>query len=210
MPYAGYFRLMVAADIFVIFDCVQFPRRGWVHRNQLPDASGQLRWLTLPLEPCPQDTAIEKLCFAADAEQKLRERLRPFPHVLAAGNDPIVARTLRIDLSPAAYLADLLRITVARLGLGAQFLRSSELGLPAELRGPERVREIVTRLGGKTYVNAPGGRELYDPADFNKSGIALRFLSPYPGSNISILHRLIREDAGDLRAEILAATQLEA
>jgi hypothetical protein len=28
MPYAGYFRLFAAADVFVLFDCVQFPRRG--------------------------------------------------------------------------------------------------------------------------------------------------------------------------------------
>jgi hypothetical protein len=35
VPYAGYFRLFAASDLFVIYDCVQFPRRGWVHRNRL-------------------------------------------------------------------------------------------------------------------------------------------------------------------------------
>ena len=35
IPYAGYFRLFAASDLFVIYDCVQFPRRGWVHRNKL-------------------------------------------------------------------------------------------------------------------------------------------------------------------------------
>ena len=49
-PYAGYFRLLATTDLFVVYDCVQFPRRGWVHRNQLPDAAGKLDWLTLPLE----------------------------------------------------------------------------------------------------------------------------------------------------------------
>ena len=48
VPYAGYFRLFAATDLFVIYDCVQFPRRGWVHRNQLPGANGQPNWLTLP------------------------------------------------------------------------------------------------------------------------------------------------------------------
>ena len=50
IPYAGYFRLFAASDLFVIYDCVQFPRRGWVHRNRLLDRSGKLRWLTLPLD----------------------------------------------------------------------------------------------------------------------------------------------------------------
>jgi hypothetical protein len=35
IPYAGYFRLFAASDLFVIYDCVQFPRRGWVQRNRL-------------------------------------------------------------------------------------------------------------------------------------------------------------------------------
>src|SRR5437016_2188558 len=58
LPYAGYFRLFAASDLFVIYDCVQFPRRGWVHRNRLTDARGLERWLTLPLEKAPQHVLI--------------------------------------------------------------------------------------------------------------------------------------------------------
>ena len=36
-PYAGYFRLLSQVDEFVIYDCVQFPRRGRVHRTEVPD-----------------------------------------------------------------------------------------------------------------------------------------------------------------------------
>jgi hypothetical protein len=43
IPYAGYFRLFAATDLFVIYDCVQFARRGWVHRNRLPDGAGAPR-----------------------------------------------------------------------------------------------------------------------------------------------------------------------
>jgi hypothetical protein len=66
-PYAGYFRLLAASDLFVIYDCVQFPRRGWVHRNKLLDASGEARWLTLPLEKAPQSVLIQDLRFPPDA-----------------------------------------------------------------------------------------------------------------------------------------------
>ena len=37
IPYAGYFRLFTGADLFVVCDDVQFPRRGWLHRNKLID-----------------------------------------------------------------------------------------------------------------------------------------------------------------------------
>src|ERR1043165_6485184 len=79
IPYAGYFRLFAASDLFVIYDCVQFPRRGWVHRNRLVDSFGNSRWLTLPLQRAPQGVLIRNLKFPANARETFAARLRPFP-----------------------------------------------------------------------------------------------------------------------------------
>ena len=70
MPYAGYFRLFAAADEVVLYDCVQFPRRGRVHRNILPDSHANPRWLTLPLQKANMGVKIQDLSFAEDAQQK--------------------------------------------------------------------------------------------------------------------------------------------
>lgn len=43
-PYAGYFRLFAASDLFVIYDCVQWNRRGRVHRREVKG-----KWETLPI-----------------------------------------------------------------------------------------------------------------------------------------------------------------
>jgi len=43
-------------------------------------------------------------------------------------------------------------------------------------------------------VNAPGGRSLYDPVDFEAAGIELCFLPEYQGPSTSILGRLMIED----------------
>src|SRR3954465_13729467 len=79
IPYAGYFRLFAACDLFVIYDCVQFPRRGWVHRNRLADESGAGGWLPLRLEKTPQDTLIRDLRFAPNARDVLTRDLLRFP-----------------------------------------------------------------------------------------------------------------------------------
>jgi hypothetical protein len=42
IPYAGYFRLFAATDLFVIYDCVQFPRRGWCTAPLLGHRTGEL------------------------------------------------------------------------------------------------------------------------------------------------------------------------
>ena len=68
IPYAGYFRLFAASDLFVIYDCVQFPRRGWVHRNKMFGADGRECWLTLPLAKMPRDVRIRDLSFSAERQ----------------------------------------------------------------------------------------------------------------------------------------------
>jgi len=76
-PYAGYFRLLAAADLFVNYDCVQFPRRGWVYRNRLPDSNGAAGWLTLPLEKAPRSATFGDLRFPADSIARLDVAIAP-------------------------------------------------------------------------------------------------------------------------------------
>ena len=111
IPYAGYFRLFQASDLFVIYDCVQFPRRGWVHRNRLNDTSGHERWLTLPLEKAPQTVLIRDLRFPPNPAQLLEHRLRPFA---LFGNgptsaQPILSALLDVKGTPLDYIERLLK-----------------------------------------------------------------------------------------------------
>jgi len=69
------------------------------------------------------------------------------------------------------------------------------------LRAQDRILEIARRLGAQRYVNAPGGRSLYDPVDFEPAGIELCFLPQGPST--SILSRLMTEDRNDLSDDIV-------
>jgi hypothetical protein len=204
IPYAGYFRLFAASDLFVIYDCVQFPRRGWVHRNCLIDSNGAERWLTLPLAKAPQSVLIRDLQFPPDAAQILAERLRPFP--LRANDPAAVAAILDALRNPAGttvdYIECMLRQIVDHLGLRWNVLRSSTLDVPESFHGQERIIEIARRLGARRYVNAPGGRDLYDAEAFSKAGIELKFLAPYAGSTASILTRILEEAPHRLAKDI--------
>jgi hypothetical protein len=209
IPYAGYFRLFAASDLFVIYDCVQFPRRGWVHRNKMPGADGRECWLTLPLAKAPRDVRISDLSFTADAGATLQDRMRRIP-MLAAPRQPepeIFEALQSVAGSPVDYLERLLREIVRCLGLRWHTVRSSSLELPDSLRGQDRIIEIARRLGATRYVNAPGGRALYEPAAFAAAGIELRFLDDYAGPFSSILHRLLAEDRQSLSDDILAASR---
>ncbi|MGH6947743.1 MAG: WbqC family protein [Kiloniellales bacterium] len=200
-PYAGYFRLFAQCDHFVLYDCVQFPRRGWVHRNRLPDATGEAQWLTLPIDKAPQEVAIRDLGFAKDAQQRFAEACRRFPS-LGRPAEALPACFRVLGGSLVDWLEDSLRESCARLGLRSKMIRSSSLEIGSALRGQDRILAIVKALGGTRYLNAPGGRDLYDPEVFAAAGIELSFLEPYQGPSWSILQRFMTEEAGDLAAEI--------
>ncbi|MBC7781062.1 MAG: WbqC family protein [Proteobacteria bacterium] len=203
-PYAGYFRLFARADLFVVYDCVQFPRRGWVHRNRLTAADGTLQWLTLHLAHAPQDTAIRDMRLDPGAMTRLRADLRRFPLVAQARGDPIDRLPLftgEVDVTD--YLVRNLQAVLDLLGIRCPVQRSSALALDAELRGEQRILEIAARLGATRYLNAPGGRELYDAVTFRARGIDLAFLDTAAGPGSSMLERLCRDSIEAIRAEVV-------
>lgn len=197
-PYAGYFRLMAQSDLFVILDDVQFPRRGRVHRCELAPGS----WLPLPLARAARDTRINRLAWAPDARASLDARLAQ------AGIDRAVPSPLRAHLfAPLPPVPDFLeqglRLVTGMLDLPVRFLRSSALGLPAGLRGQDRILAILSALGASHYINAPGGRDLYQPNAFAARGIRLEFLPPYRGAFPYLLPELLLPGAGSrIRADL--------
>jgi hypothetical protein len=203
IPYAGYFRLFPASHLFVIYDCVQFPRRGWVHRNRLIDRFGNERWLTLPLKKASQEVKIMDLQFHEDASTIMAERLRQFPFSSPAQEVRHIINSLyNLDGTPVDYIERLLRDIVEYLGAPWNVMRSSALDVSTSLRGQERIIEIARRLGARRYVNLAGGRSLYDSNTFGEADLELRFLPDHAGPKTSILSRLIRESRDELSNEI--------
>jgi hypothetical protein len=207
MAYPGYYRLLAGVDDFVLFDCVQFPRRGWVHRNRLPGAAGEPAWLTLPLANAPFDARIDEIAFADDAPARMAELLRRFPSLAAPRPEVIAAldgdrmRGLLVD-----YLERQLAGLKDLFGFQCRLLRSSSLAIDPALRAQDRILAILARLGATDYLNAPGGRDLYDEAAFAAAGVRLHFLPEWGGSFLSVLHELALRPPGELAADIRAQT----
>jgi hypothetical protein len=201
VPYAGYFRLFAHADLFVIYDCVQFTRRGYIHRNQLPDTGGKPQWLTLPLRSAPRETRIDEMCLADDAPARLTAQCRRFPSLTTLPESwATLFATAQGPLVP--WLTRSLDMTCTALGITTPMRRSSSLDLPGSLKGQERIIAICERLGASAYVNAPAGRDLYDATRFSAHGITLEFLPPYDGPKWSILHVLMTEGSAATAARI--------
>jgi hypothetical protein len=206
LPYAGYFRLFQETDLFVIYDCVQFIRRGWIHRNRFTNMNGELSWLTLPLAKASQEVRISDLAFPEGPLERLQEQQNKFPifkspsYALSEFNQAII----QFSLHPVIYITRLLNLACEKLQIPFNITYSSQLQLPSEIKGQDRIITIAKHFNAEIYINPPGGRDLYNETDFNHNGINLQFLAAYSGSYESILPRLINEDTNTLRNEIIS------
>ena len=207
VPYLGYFRLFSKTDLFVIYDCVQFPRRGYVHRNQVPDRNGAPLWLTLPLEKCDQKTAIVDLQWRRSDCVAFGERIRQlagdWPLQVSEGlRDEWLVLLATFDGSVVDYLERTLGFVCRQLDLHCNVIRSSSLHIDPVLKGQDRILEICRQVGTTRYVNSPGGRDLYQADSFAHVGIELDFLEPFQGSHWSVAYRLLTEEKSRLIAEL--------
>ena len=206
-PYAGYFRLINQTDLFVIYDCVQFPSRGWIHRNRIEINHGLFRWLTLPLKKQPRGTTIKNLEFHHDADVEWYKRLAAFKNQFSKDDNPALFRfLLQLKASPIDELIASLELTCIQLDIPFNFVRSSSLDVAGDIRGQDRILEICRLLKAKNYLNASGGRQLYDAKEFKRHGTQLEFLIDYQGSYQSMLQRLFTEDHQAIYQELTSTT----
>jgi hypothetical protein len=79
---------------------------------------------------------------------------------------------------PVDYIVNLLQLSMGIMGLPWRLARSSELALPADMRGQDRILTIAKAYGADRYINPPGGRKLYCQGDFAAANIELCFPDP--------------------------------
>lgn len=182
VPYIGYFQLMAAVDRFVLFDDVSFINRGWINRNRLL-VGGREHLMTIPLRGASQNQLINQialddgLSWRGKLLKTIEQSYRKAPFY--AETMPLVKDMLSC---PETMLAPWLRYSLtavhAWLELPCQIVASSAQYENQDYKGARRILDICRQEQASVYVNAPGGKDLYAPADFAALGMQLRFLQP--------------------------------
>jgi hypothetical protein len=178
-PYLGYFQLIRAVDAFVVYDDVNYMKGGWINRNYVL-AQGNRLLVTLALQGASPNQLINEVVVGG-RQEKLLETIRhcygkapQFKQVF-----PLVEGIiLQQEKNLARFLDQGLRRVCNYLGLCPAWHLSSNLNKDKALRGQEKVLAICEELGASHYINAPGGRELYDREAFARRGLTLSFIQP--------------------------------
>lgn len=180
-PYPGYFALIGAAERFYTFDSAQYIRRGWVHRNRLLHPTAGWRYITLPVAKAPRSSPCDgvRLRDPPGWREGLLALLDPYR---SAPHHALVRELLAESIAgPHSDIAALCRgalvQTCALLGISTPIAtsRSLDLGGPVDHPGDWGWRACEA-TGARRYLNAPGGRALYDPAVFAQHGLQLGFV----------------------------------
>jgi WbqC-like protein family len=187
-PYLGYFALIAAVDEWVIFDITQYTRRSWINRNRVLRPDRGWRYISIPLRNSSIHIKISEADIASPRDQE-RHVLGKITHYRR--HAPYYTRVCEIIRSTFAGVVDnrLVSLNVAGLrtvceylGLPFHYRICSQLNIeyPNKLLAGEWAAWISGRLSADVYINPVGGRELFDPSDFTREGVSLRFLDFEP------------------------------
>lgn len=190
LPYQGYFQLIEYVDRFVVYDDIEYTKKGWINRNRIL-RNGEPAYFTLPIKSDrdTMDVRDRSIADAFDKGKLQRQILQPYaraPHLDEMSS--LVRDVLSFNgTNLFAFVWNSLQLATAVLGIETEFVVSSSLGISRSLRGEDRVIETCSALGATEYVNPIGGLDLYDAERFADRGIDLRFhraqLSPYQQSS---------------------------
>ena len=183
LPYIGYFQLMNAVDCFVVYDNIQFTKKGWIHRNRFLQNSKD-RMFTLPVK---KDSDYLDICQRKLADSfpfdrnKLVAQIKGAYQKAPMFNDvmPVMEKCLFHDASNLfEFILHSLLCIRDYLNIPSKLVVSSAIDIDHQLKSQNKVIAICQQLGAAQYINPFGGTELYNKSEFISNGIELSFLKP--------------------------------
>ncbi len=188
-PYLGYFQLMAAADCWIVFDTPQYIRHGWVNRNRiLSPAKVGWKYIRIPLIKSSRITSIRDKRIATgnvDWKTDLVRSLAYYRQLRAPFFEETMDFVSAATRSNSSWLSEVLIETISatarhlkiELDSSVVFSQLSNRSVEVEHAGQWALR-MCQAFQATTYINLPGGRELFQPREFNAVDVKLQFIEP--------------------------------
>jgi len=209
-PYIGYFQLVNAVNSFVLLDDVNFIKKGYIHRNKISLNNSDYTF-TIPLKKASQNKLIKDIKLHDRYDSWKDKFLETIRHAYAkTSNYEEISIGIRNTLYREKTLNSLcqwaIRYVVEKLDISTNLCSSSHI-FTGDTTGQERIIRICQSTKALQYINAIGGKKLYDRNAFNTVGIDLKFIrcelepnkhfNPYY-SILDLLFRFPKDDIKDM------------
>jgi len=176
VPYLGFFHRLLEADHFIILDHVKISKNGWVHRDKIKAATGEL-WITLPVKkingaPLIYDAKIEKnklfyklprMIEASYRKAKYFNEIYPaLENLFEMGTDSLI----EFNMAFIMQLCNWFDIKVSISFSSKMYIASKKSEMNAEL---------VKKLGGNVYLSGVGASTYHDQEPFDSLDIDVKW-----------------------------------
>lgn len=204
VPYIGYFQLMNAVDNFIIYDDVNFIKKGWIHRNKILINKNE-QFISLSLSKASQNKKINEIEICPELKWK-QNLLKTIYHQYNQSNNfskiyPMIESWLKNENLSKLLINSLFDIK-NYLNIKTNLIISSEITTNQNKKGIDRIIDTCIQQNAKTYINAINGKHLYDKDVFKSNNINLFFINmKYPNYS-SILDILMKHDKNDIQEKL--------
>lgn len=220
LPYFGYFQLIKYVDLVVLYDNVQYTKKGWINRNKII-RNGEIINISIPLKKGSYKLDINERYLSKNWDVEKQKILNKIYQSYKNFNnyedihmilDLIIKhKQLRLD----KFLANSIRIICNYLNIGTEIRFSSKIDSNNyNLKSSDRILSLLKKINCYKYVNPINGKNLYDKKVFAQNGIKLEFFnssynkfnentSPNTGINspLSIVDLLMRQSVENIKKD---------
>lgn len=180
-PYIGYFQLINAADKFVVYDNIQFTKKGWINRNRIL-VNGAAEYISLPLSKGSDYLNVDQRKLAGTFKtesikllRRINESYRKAPQFDTVY--PLIESVINAEEENLfGFIYQSLQAVCQFLDIKTEFIISSTLPIDHQLRSQDKVIAICDASGADQYINTIGGKELYSKEIFQQHNIELSFI----------------------------------
>ena len=183
LPYIGYWQLINAVDEFVVYDNIEFTKKGWFNRNRILEIDHD-RLFTIPIKKDSDFLTVGERYISDDAAKENARTLRIIQtnYKKAPYYDtvyPLIESCfLYNDKNLFEYIYNSIKAICEYLDINTKITLSSHVTINHGLKAEQKVKAISKTLGADIYINAIGGAKLYNKNEFASHGLELKFLKP--------------------------------
>lgn len=180
-PYIGYFQLIQNVDEFIVYDNIQFTKKGWINRNRIL-VNGNESYLTLPLKKDSDYIDIKDRYITEDWTlerkkiiNKIKETYIKAPYFQTVF--PLIEEIINFENKNLfQFIYNSLKQINNYLDIKTPLIVSSSIEINHSLKAEDKVIALCKARLANNYINPIGGIELYNKEIFKEEGLELQFL----------------------------------
>ena len=192
-PYVGYFQLIDASDVFILYEHVAFRKKSWITKNRIFDKSRKLPVdITIPVNKKSSYKQIIDISIRNTDWKRVLLKQIYFNYKKALYFEevyPLLEKLINIENEKVhTYNSEIIKGVCSYLNITTRIKANNEefLELEKDLENSDlpqneiksaRIIEICKNQNADTYINPSGGTNLYNKPYFKRNNLSLFFMN---------------------------------